>query len=103
MRPINNASFAPTTNPGQSYLAIAAQGRLSDSITEAEAGIAALLAMQNATIARLDRLAALQDARPLNRATSADNAQSRLRRESMKSDMTRCQSCGNLETITTRL
>lgn len=103
MLPANNTPFAPVSNPGQSYLAMAAQGRMSDAITEVETGLAELLRMQNAALARIDHLIARSGSRTVTRAASADNAQSLESIESMRSDITRCRSCGNIETITTQL
>ncbi|VVE09866.1 hypothetical protein PHO31112_02570 [Pandoraea horticolens] len=103
MRPTSNAYFAPAVDPGQSYRAAAAEGRIIDTLTDIETGLSELLSMQNAALSRIDHLIAQSNTRPVTRAASADNTQSAQRVESLRSDITRCRSCGNLDTISTPL
>ncbi|VVD79162.1 hypothetical protein PCO31111_01384 [Pandoraea communis] len=103
MRPTSNAFFAPAADPGQSYRAAAAEGRIIDTLTDIETGLSELLSMQNAALSRIDHLIAQSGTRTVTRAASADNAQSSQRVEALRSDITRCRSCGNLETISTQL
>ncbi|WP_449414072.1 hypothetical protein [Pandoraea soli] len=84
------------SNLAQSYLALAAGGRIQNAIQDARAGLADLNRMQNATLSHLDYLIAQAKAGALKRAASADAPQGCPHSTSLQHDLTRCRACSDV-------